>query len=196
MLERENGQLYLENTCNSLYLKHAFLEQIILALLSVRWQSNSQLKNKTQKKAAGTRMGNVLAVLSFSIILISNVCFLQHGIIDVAYVKSYMQPPFCLPKSSMMIESCLPHSDLLDCVWENVSPRSNGNHILSLKQTKLLLTLLIHLECIRGKCECEENLLISYSRANEEWKCYLVFSFHFHMPQFWPKCLLLTKSIF
>lgn len=158
--------------------------------------SNSQLKYKTQKKATVSRMGNVLGVLSFSTILISNVCFLQHVIIYIAHVKSYMQPPFCLPKSSIMIESSLPHSDLLDSVWENASPRSNGNHILSLKQTKLLLTFLIHLECIRGKCECEENLLISYSRASEEWKCSLVFSFHFHMPQFGSKCLLLTKSIF
>lgn len=101
--------------------------------------------------------------------------------------------PHIPPSISIRIQSLPPHFDWLDWVWANASPRPNSNHILYLKQAKLLLTLLIHLKCIRNKCAmCEEtffNLLITYSRDSEGWTCSLVFSFHFHVPQFWLECL-------
>lgn len=76
-LKRENGKLYLENTCSSCYLKQESLQWTMLPLLSVKCQSCSQLKNKIKikAKATGSIEGNVLSILSFSINLINDACF-------------------------------------------------------------------------------------------------------------------------
>lgn len=121
--------------------------------------------------------------------------FHQHSILYIVHIRyksSAIVGPTCSllsvsPTSSFDFyqdQFFLPCSDLLEYIWANVSPRPNANHILSLKQTKLLLTFLIHLKYIRNKCDAYEenvffNILISYSRATEGWKHYLIFSFVF-----------------
>lgn len=103
LLEQGNNKLSLENTCNLPYLKQDFLEGILLALLSVKYQSSSQLKNKTKNKATGSEERNTLTIPSFYINLINNARFLQHGILYTVNVTKILPTQdlhaFCFPKS-------------------------------------------------------------------------------------------------